>query len=86
MISLLVSFAVLILGYFLYSRVTEKVFGADRVTPAFQKLLNSNIQQGLKTAVCRQDIRLVEKPRISQSKKTVYSFRNTSVCVEFLYQ
>lgn len=35
MISLLVAFAVLILGYFLYSRVTEKIFAADdRTTPA----------------------------------------------------
>ena len=35
MISLFIAFAVLIVGYFVYSRVTEKIFGADdRKTPA----------------------------------------------------
>ena len=38
MISLLVAFAILIIGYLLYSRVTQKIFAADdRVTPAVEK-------------------------------------------------
>lgn len=37
MVSLLIAFAVLIIGYFAYSRVTEKVFGIDdRKTPAVE--------------------------------------------------
>ena len=35
MISLLISFAVLLIGYVVYSRLTERVFGPDdRQTPA----------------------------------------------------
>lgn len=35
MISLLISFAVLIVGYIVYGRVTEKIFAPDdRLTPA----------------------------------------------------
>ena len=35
MISLLIAFAVLVIGYLVYSRVTEKVFATDdRKTPA----------------------------------------------------
>lgn len=38
MISLLISFAVLVIGYFVYGKVTEKIFSPDdRVTPAVAK-------------------------------------------------
>lgn len=38
MISLLLSFAVLVAGYLVYGRVVEKAFGPDgRKTPAFAK-------------------------------------------------
>jgi len=38
MISLLIAFAVLVAGYLIYSRVTQKVFDIDdRKTPAIEK-------------------------------------------------
>ena len=50
MISLLIAFAVLVIGYFLYGRVTEKVFSIDdRPTPAVAKRIGEGVADEITT-------------------------------------
>lgn len=69
-------------GYYGKETITDTIsmitiVCVNRITPAFQKLVNSNIEQGFKNFRLPVGISLVENKFTLQNKKTVLQLQNT---------